>query len=109
MPDSGPGIEKGEAIMDRDERIMKAAAIWSGCEIFGENQIKTKEGKTLTPKEALREYDVTEEEIREFLDALDDSDPADEPWNSEDTKVLLGWLGVIVAVILVIVALILVI
>lgn len=79
--------------MDRNQQIKQAA------EIFAQQ-----EGKTL--EEKLREGGATEEEIRELLD---DSVPADEPWNSEDTRLLLGWLGVLAVVILVIVVLILVI
>lgn len=84
--------------MDKDERSERAAAIREAAEIFARQ-----EGKTL--EEKLREDGATEEEIRDLLG----SDPADEPWNSEDTKVLLGWLGVLVAAaILVIVVLIMV-
>jgi hypothetical protein len=73
-----------------------------------ENGLTTEEVKIQTFEEALRERGVTKEEISKRLDELaelGESDPADEQWNSEDTRVLLGWLGVLaVAIILVIFA-----
>lgn len=86
-------VDRGETLMDRNQQLRQAA------EIFAQQ-----EGKTL--EEKLREDDATEEEIRELLD---DSDPANESRNSEDTRLLLRWLGVLAMTILVIVVLILII
>ncbi|MGH8605776.1 MAG: hypothetical protein ACREXR_24190 [Gammaproteobacteria bacterium] len=128
-------MEEKETAMVWEERIRQAAGIWLSVEIFAEQEGKTfeekmgdpgvvtkdgetqlvgedeapKEGATIqTFEEKLREYDVTEAEIRKYFEEQDNYDPTDEPWNSEDTKVMLGWLGAIAAVIVVIVVLIVV-